>query len=297
MLETTEEIEDFKIQIVENEKPDYFSITTGTKIIITDLKTSWDRRQLREVYRSINSLNSPFDSTNDDFKVIVDSNTNIFAGLPDFEDIKKAALYFAVCKIQEDKITEFKYEFKPWSTLTRVSEGRLKTKQDFDDFQLLLTRKKEGKSREIEYFNLKNYNIGAIEFKIAIFDNDSQILNYSNIEKKSFRDYLKENGGIRVYRDGVRVYDYGEKENDWLGIDLKRVHRVGGNISNNITIGAVQLENRSKSSDLKEKTNREGFVENEAYQAFKDAVSYALDLLIRRMLIRKATGLIKILRP
>ncbi len=283
-LETIKEIEDFKIEISENEKPKYLKNSTGTKIIITSLKTNWDRRQLREVYRSINSLNSPFDNTNDDFKVIVESNTNIFDDLPDFEDIKKSALYFAKCKIKNGRITEFKYEFIPWSTLTRISDGRIKTEKNFDDYQLLLSRRKE---RYVENYSLENYNIGSIEFEVAIFDNDSQILNYVNMEKKSLRDYLIENGGIRVYRDGVRVYDYGEKGNDWLGIDLKRVHRVGGNISNNIVIGAVKLKDRSKSSDLKEKTNREGFVENEAYQVFKDAVSFALDLIVAERNIDK----------
>jgi len=283
-LENIKEIEEFRIEINENEKPNYFINSTGTKIIVTDLKTSWDRRKLREIYRSINSLNNPFDNSNDDFKVIVKSNTNIFIDLPDFEDINNSALYFAKCKIQNDKIKEFKYEFKPWSTLTRISKGRVKTEKDFGDFQLRLSR---GRGRNLENFTLENYNIGTIEFEIAIFDNDSQILNYANIEKKSLRDYLKENGGIRIYRDGVRVYDYGEKGNDWLGIDLKRVHRVGGNISNNIVIGAVKLRDRSKSSDLKEKTNREGFVENEAYRVFRDAVSFALDLIVTERNIDK----------
>ncbi len=283
-LEKTKEIEDFKIQISENTTPKNFINTTGTIIKITDLKADWERRQLREVYRSINSLNSPFDNTNDKFKVVVRSNTNIFEGLPSFQDIKNAALYFGKCKIENDRITSFKYEFKPWPTLTRIQSGRIKTEKDFESFQLELSKRVDGK---IENFSLESFKIGRIDFDIAIFDNDSQILNYANIEKKSIRDYLKENGGIRVYRDGVRVYDYGEKENDWLGIDLKRVHRVGGYISNHIVIGAVKLEDRSKSSDLREKTNREGFVENEAYEAFKNAVLFALDLFVAERNIDK----------
>ena len=284
-LESTKNIEDFKIQVFENENSKHFSNnTTGTIIKITELNTSWDRRQLREVYRAINSLNSPFDSTSDDFKVVVDSNTSVFKGLPDFEEIKKAALYFGKCKIRDDRITEFIYEFKPWDTLTKIEGGRVKTEKDFNEFELMLSK---GKGRNIENFSLEPYKIGEIEFEIAIFDNDSQILNYFNTEKKSIRDYLKENGGIRVYRDGVRVYDYGEKENDWLGIDLKRVHRVGGNISNHIVIGAVKIEDRSKSSDLKEKTNREGFVENKAYEVFKDAVDFALELFVAERNIDK----------
>jgi len=284
-LETTRQIEDFKIQVDENKNPKYFTHNrTGTIIRITELKTSWDRRQLREVYRAINSLNSPFDSTNDDFKVIVDSNTPIFKGLPDFEEIKKAALYFGKCKIKDNRIIEFNYKFKPWETLKRIESDRMKTEKDYDGFQLELSK---GKGRNPENFSLKNYNIGLIEFEVAIFDNDSQILSFANTEKKSLRDYLKENGGIRVYRDGVRVYDYGEKENDWLGIDLKRVHRLGGNISNNIVIGAVKIEDRGRSSDLKEKTNREGFVENEAYEVFKNAVNFALELFVQERNIDK----------
>ncbi len=277
-LEGAKKIEDFPIEIKENKTPKYFKNSTGTKIIIKDLKAEWDRRRLREVYRIINSLNSPFENTNDDFKVLVESNSDIFKGLPDFDDIKNAALYFAKCTINNDRIIKFKYEFKPWKSLKRISEGRVKTEKDFDEFELLLSRRK---GRKVENFSLENFRIGPIEFEIAIFDNDSRILNYANIEKRFLRNYLKENGGIRVYRDGMRVYDYGEKGNDWLEIDAKRVHKVGGNISNNIIIGAVNLKNRNISSDLKEKTNREGFVENEAYYAFKDAVSFALDLIVR----------------
>ena len=56
---------------------------------------------------------------------------------------------------------------------------------------------------------------------------------------------MNQNGGIRVYRDGVRVYDYGERDNDWLGIDLKRISRVGGRVSNNIIIWCSKI-NKSK---------------------------------------------------
>ena len=109
---------------------------------------------------------------------------------------------------------------------------------------------------------------------------DSAILNYLNAEKTIIRDYLNENGGVRVYRDNVRVYDYGERDNDWLGIDLKRVHRVGGNVSNNIILGSVRL-NRAESTGLKEKTNREGFIEDETYSAFADAVNHVLSIFVR----------------
>ena len=272
-------IDDFKIDVIENSEPNVFKKETGTKIIIENLKTTWDRRQLREVYRNINSLNSPFTGTNDTFRVITSSNTNIFEGLPDFEDIKKDALYFGHCKMEGKIITELKYNFKPWQSLDKVEKGRNISLNDLIEEDKYL-KKYNSETSEFEPIDLNKSKIGPIEFDIIIFDMDAQILNFANSEKTSLRDYLKLNGGIRVYRDGVRVYNYGERDNDWLGIDLKRVQRVGGNVSNNIIIGSVKIE-RANSLGLSEKTNREGFIENESYNDFQEAVNYALSLIVR----------------
>src|SRR5690606_5738724 len=57
-------INDFSIDLDESPSPTTFLNSSGTKIIIEDLKADWDRRQLREVYRNITSLNSPFSDNN-----------------------------------------------------------------------------------------------------------------------------------------------------------------------------------------------------------------------------------------
>ncbi len=279
-------IGDFLIDVNENSNPKAFKKGTGTKILIEDLKTDWDRRQLREVYRNITSLNSPFSDNNDTFRVVASSNTNVFEGLPDFEDIKSNALYFGHCKMQGGNIIEFKYEFKPWENLKKVDKGRVLTIDDLIEEDKLIKRW-DSDTRKFIDIDLDASNIGPIEFDIIIFDTDAQIFSYVNAEKTTIKTYLKENGGVRVYRDGVRVYNYGERDNDWLGVDLKRVHRVGGNVSNNIIIGAVKID-RANSKGLTEKTNREGFIENESYFEFNEAVNYALSLIVRERNIDKA---------
>lgn len=279
-LKDSKSIDDFEIDIIERE-PRIFKNKPGTKIIIEDLKTNWDRREIREVYRNLISLNSPFSrKTSESFRVFAKSNSKIFEGLPEFEDIRKNALYIGYCKMAGDKIIDFKYEFKPWDTLVKVDRGRKVQKKDLLKEELNLIDENENK------LNLNKYKIGPIEFDLVIFDNDAQILNYSNVEKKTVREFLTENGGIRVYRDGVRVYNFGERDNDWLGIDLRRVHRVGGNVSNNIIVGAVRLS-RAESFGLREKTNREGFIEDDSYHAFVSAVNYALSLLVRQRNVDK----------
>jgi hypothetical protein len=80
---------------------------------------------------------------------------------------------------------------------------------------------------------------------------------------KGLKDYLDENGGVRIYRDGTRVYDFGEPGNDWLNLDIRRVNTPTARTSNNQVLGALCLD-ATTSGDLREKTNREGFIENDA---------------------------------
>lgn len=280
LLANAKRIEDFTIEINENNTPEIFKKGTGTKITITGLKTKWDRRELREVYRNLNSLNSPFTNKNESFKVNVTSNSYHFEGLPDFEDIRNSALYVGHCNMKGNKIIDFKYEFKPWATLERINSGRTKLLKD------LLALESQIMDEDERVIDLDDYGIGPVEFDILIFELGSQIFNYVGAEKKSIKDYLRDNGGVRVYRDGVRVYDYGERDNDWLGLEQKRLSRFAGRISNNMIIGAVNIS-RSDSLVLKEKSNREGFIQNESYYAFVTAVNYALSLIVKERNVDK----------
>lgn len=283
-LDYSKTIDDFKAVV--EESPSLFDDTDfqhGTKIIITDLKGTWDRRKIRQVYRDLTSLNSPFGSKNDSFRVEISTNTNVFDGLPSVEDILQVAMYHVSCTIDGDEISDFNYEFRPWPQLERI-QGRKVNTLDDDDRQLLHRVEyvdERGKAKtKTEPFSLSGYKIGPIRLEMAIFEKDASVFSMMNMERTALNSYLKENGGVRVYRDDVRVYNYGEKDNDWLSLDYRRILRAGGNIGNSFLLGAVSLERRN-SRDLKEKTNREGFIENDAYYAFVDAVAYAIDISTR----------------
>ena len=283
-LETSETIDDFKATIEETVSLfDDTDCQHGTKIIITDLKGTWDRRKIRQVYRDLTSLNSPFGSKNDTFRVEITTNTNVFDGLPSAEEILQVAMYHVCCTIDDGEITDFNYKFRPWPQLDRI-QGRTVNALDEDDRHLLHRVEyidERGKTRtRIETFSIGEYKIGKIHLEMAIFEKDASVFSLMNMERTALNSYLKENGGVRVYRDDVRVYNYGEKDNDWLSLDYRRILRAGGNIGNSLVLGAVSLDRRS-SRDLKEKTNREGFIENEAYYAFVDAVAYAIDIATR----------------
>lgn len=281
-LEKANSIDDFPIQVTE-QIPSSLPIPHGTKITISDLKGDWNRRKLRNVYRDLASLNSPFNERTDSFVVEVKSNTNVFEGLPPIADILKVAMYRGHCVIDGDEIKDFYYQFTPWESLSNIQGREVRALSEEDKY--LKRRKDIATSRNrnkivLEDFSLSDYKIGKIILDFFIFEKDTAVFSFMNMERTILNSYLRENSGVRVYRDGVRIYNYGEKDSDWLSLDLNRLKRAGDNISNNIIIGSVGISRR-ESTDLKEKTNREGFIENEAYFAFVDAVTYALDLITR----------------
>ncbi len=119
--------------------------------------------------------------------------------------------------------------------------------------------------------------IGPVLGEFFVFDRDREVLHRLG-DTRLLTSYLDEYGGIRIYRDGMRVYNYGEQGDDWLGLDLRRVNNPTRRVSRNIILGAVHLSLAS-SSELREKTNREGFVENEACERLGQIVLSALEAL------------------
>lgn len=261
-------LEDYPVFVKENRNPLYFKNGTGTKIIISRLRNPWTRGSLREVARQINSLNSPFRS-DDSFKTEIKCNNDWLDGLLSFYDIKDKSLYSFNACILGCKVIEFNYSFHPYKTLDKVSSRMLGMK-DFEMYSQIINNNGE----EVD---LSKYSIGTVLIEGLVFDLDTQVLNIGLPSgKKELKDYLRANGGIRVFRDNMRIWSYGESDNDWLELDAKRINRPSYKLSNRLIIAAVYL-NGEKSCDLVEKANREGFIENDAFFAFKDACNYVID--------------------
>ncbi len=272
-FESSRYLREVPIVISERVKPKIFSNgKTGTKIIIKKLRNNWDRGMVREIYRAINSLCSPFD-TPDSFRVTFKiDNEEWLANLLAWEDIKDYSLFKVDCVLEFDKIKKFRYEFTPWQTMDKVIPRVINEKNPE------VYKRKRMVYKDNSPVDLSSFNIGKIKFKAFVFDRATHILELGVQDKKGLKEYLNSNGGIRVYRDGIRVYDYGEPGNDWLNLGGRRVNLPTKRISNNLIIGAVHLE-REKSSDLIEKTNREGFIENAAYNTLCAAILYVLNMV------------------
>ena len=271
IFEKFDYLEQVPITVVERE-PEYFvGDQKGTYIEITDLKNVWTRGKLRDIYRSVMSLQSPFESIQS-FNVAFNTNHGEWLeGLSTIEKIKEDALFFADVVIEGDEIVELNYEFKPWKILNKLEEKKI------NRTHIRMCREdRENNKKILRSIDLGGLNIGRVRMKLMIFDLDNTILSYGTSDKKGLKEYLKNNGGIAVYRDNIRIYEYGDSGNDWLQLESKRINAPGTTLSSKITIGAIYLD-RQASCGLIEKTNREGFVENAAFEEFRYAIINAIE--------------------
>jgi len=265
-------IDEIPINLVEREPEIFKGDKTGTHIVITSLKNIWDRGSIRDLYRSIIAFNNPFNPSSN-FRVNFNiDNVDWIQDLLTPDKVKDYAIYYVEAELEGDRIKKFRYEFRPYSTMNKLQ------KRVVDETDEQIKKVLEMVDRDNKSINLNNHKIGRVNFSAYIFDRETKILRLGLSDIKGLKEYLNLNGGIRIYRDGIRVYDYGEPENDWLELDIRRVNVPAKRISNNLILGAIEL-NREQSKDLIEKTNREGFIENEAYLTFKSAILYLLNVI------------------
>ena len=272
-FESAEYLDDVFIHIEERQPVIFENDKTGTFIRVGNLSSVWTRGMVRSLYRALNTLNSPFESDKSFKAKLHTDRPEWLEGIMSFEDIKEFALFECDAKILGNELKEFQYIFKPYDLM----KGRnLKDRVITQDIPVVMRKEVTVDGvKKFQDIDLAKFNIGLINIHLYVFDRDASILNQYVPDKRAFRNYLDENGGICVLRDGIRILDYGEPGNDWLELDSKRVNAPSQRISNNLVLGAIYL-NRAESFSLKEKANREGFIEDEAYECFRDAVRFVI---------------------
>jgi signal transduction histidine kinase len=294
-------LSDAEVSIIERE-PEVFNGSAGTLIEISRLREpAWTRGEIRDLYRQVTTIASPFGGRDDDFRVEmkVPAHAEWLDDLPSVDKLLGMAPYTFEFDYDGTRL-RYRYEFRgiPGIKLEpRVAQSeerrfQLPPKQEPDDLDPIDGPRVGARSRIVADASLLE-GIGPVSGRFFIFDRDKKIFpRYANVQ--FLERYLNQNGGVRVYRDGVRVYNYGEPSDDWLGLDLRRVNDPTKRLSRNITVGVVDLE-LSASTALHEKTNREGFVENEAYSRLQRIVLGALFIVqaernIDKERLRKVTG-------
>ncbi len=293
-------LENIPVRVIEKRYPEYFTEKeSGTYIAITDFtkKTKWERGKFREIQRVITSFTSPFEETNESFKPSIEilDHPDWLEDIVTWEDIKDHAIITFEVEIQGKEITKFYYNYHPFAIFEKaiareVKFGQFKN-ESTGEFEFYDNKLVSANKTILEDTNspksIDATGLGIIRFKGYIFNLEAFVIKDTVSDKKGLKKYLKENSGIKVYRGTepnennntsyARVYNYGEPGNDWLGLNLKRVN-YPASISNNLIVAGVFLD-REATKELKEKTDRQGFIEDENYIKFRNAINHCVSVI------------------
>jgi hypothetical protein len=272
-------LEDLTVKIEQRHNTLFEGKRTGTRIEIQTLhRKAWQRADLRKLYRLVTSLSSPFD-TPDSFSVEFSApgNEKALEGMLGPDDFIDQAIWCFWFSLDQDGFS-WKYKFRPpnW-------KGVIGRQKEVPDDTLLLARNAMDddikRKADDDYARVFEggllAGIGPISGVIYGFYLRSEVLKASG-NQIQLKKWLEDQTGVRVYRDRVRVFNYGEGRDDWLGLNVRRINTPGGRFGTNSLVAAVNIE-LEPSTGLKEKTNREGFDHNETYWRFQQLALSVFD--------------------
>lgn len=269
-----------------DEQDFYYKKKSGTRIELSQLKEDWTKSMARQLKRHTLSMLSPKNNEKK-FNIKLDFKNQWLINFPTAKEVLEQAPYKLTALVDKDFNLTFEYKFELKNNKI-IGHRNIKNDKKYNvnikgniraayrNYLIENEYPDEDIDKILGDFdsidNTQPY--GDILVELYSFDLDSTSLkDYTNSTKVT-KEILKEHAGIKVFKGDLRVYDYGDAGNDWLGLDLLRVQNKEW-FSNNQNIGYVYLDPEA-SAALIEKTNREGFIENIAFEQFKRVVLYIL---------------------
>jgi signal transduction histidine kinase len=124
---------------------------------------------------------------------------------------------------------------------------------------------------------------GPFDFEIRAWDIDRDSLEeiaerFENLNRQTIRKDIKNYRGISVYRDGILVSPKSESARDWLGLDIRRVSRLGRRLSTSQVVGYATITANSNPK-LKDTSDRERLVDSTATSDFIKLLTGVVEIL------------------
>jgi signal transduction histidine kinase len=210
---------------------------SGTILRIFGLRGKWDGDRITNLEDNLARLISPFAETQD-FHIYLNQPGTKKAEAVRIESPEFLSKPKYVIKGRVDGVgnVSAKYVFSP------IQDGTGRTRQIKhtweQTYDTILDRSRAP-------FDPKKPCCGPFTFEIRAWDIASgdaeEIAEHFDFEKRNVRKAIKAHKGISVYRDGILVLPKSDSARDWLGLDLRRVSKVGTRMSTSQIVGYVGI--------------------------------------------------------
>lgn len=265
-LDASKGLHDVRLEIVERPAQVFTGHSTGTRLVLSRLRKRWKHHELDKLQRGLRRLKSPGTA----FRL---TDFDVTLRCPEYEkfqdltpiDLTTHSHYDFQAYVDDEGRIEYTYTCRhPAPGLRHYSYNPPEPQQ------LRL---------DLEWDDEDAERCGPFYISLYVFDRDARYLYDEGVRHGSeFNgkdlDHLC---GVSIYKDDLRVLPYGERGNDWLQLDQKRINNPSGRIGNKQVIGLVEVC-QSRNPLLREKTDREGLQENAAFLTLKRLTEQALDV-------------------
>ena len=235
----------------------------GTILKIYGLHRTWTPADYDDLKENLGRLISPFAKPND-FRIYFKCPFNkgdaeIEIETPEFLEHPK---YKISGTVNEQGVVCWQYFYNSLSgdNVSRQSSDKLTFEQILSqDEQFRGSDSKEMRCGPFD-FEIRAWDIGA--------DDILEIASRFQIQqKKNIRAAIRSHKGLSVYRDGILVLPKSDNARDWLGLDLRRVSKVGERLSTSQLVGHINIS-ADRNAGLMDTSDRERLAINIEYQHF-----------------------------
>lgn len=238
--------------------------TTGTRVRIFDLRADWDGGQVSDLEDNLRRLVSPFSNIAD---------FHIYLTAPNGQERERATRmvapeflghppYAIRGHVTESGDVNARYEFSP------VAEGRARQKAITLPWSEIRNHPEIGRKLKMD-----KPGCGPFAFEIRAWDISADDVRWLSerfqIAKGNVRKAIRAHKGISVYRDGILVLPKSEEGRDWLGLDLRRISKVGTRLSTSQIVGYVAIR-KVENPLIEDTSDREDLARNSAVLAFME---------------------------
>ena len=211
---------------------------SGTRLRIYGLVEEWDENRIADLKENLARLISPFSDVND---------FNIFLSAPDSIQVEEVRIespqflsnpkYSVRGNVDGHGNVKGTYRFLPLTKDHAIRENKVELDW-YRIFEMIQDNTKFA-------YRDDRSNCGPFSFEIRAWDIDIQetreIAERFDFQRSQVRKYIRAHKGISIYRDGILVLPKSDNARDWLGLDLRRVSKVGTRLSTSQVVGYVSI--------------------------------------------------------
>jgi signal transduction histidine kinase len=258
----------------------------GTVLRMTGLKQTWEAEHFEDLRRALARLVSPQFAKNEledkdpgfEVELSLPPELSQFSSKVEQPPILKHPHYVVRGSVAANGSFNINYKVLA-EGLQKSASGQFARVKDakgrFD-----LRNIKEINDAKDKPEETKPIECGPLDVELRVWDRDElgNVVQKTDSTIQDVRRDLDAVAGINIYRDGFRVLPYGEPQDDWLRLDLRRVQNPTLRLSNNQIYGVVHIS-ADQNPKLKDQSNREGLDENQAMDDLRDVMVEVLSRL------------------